>query len=378
MQNLPLIQIDESKCTLCYACVRSCPTKAITTLSNSDKIVINHDRCISCGNCYISCGPKAISYQKSYDKLAKHLNSNKKSIAIVDPSIASEFPDILDYRNFVGMIRALGFDFVNEISFGADLVAIKYKELLDNFKGKYFITTSCPPVYEYIEKFQPNIIDSLAGIDSPMTATAKVMREIHGKTPVIVAITPCLAHKKEILRNKDLINEVIGFEELRTMFNNNNVYENSVEFSEFDQQIGFKGSLFPISEGILDAAGIDCSVSDSNIITREGPENFKKNISDFAICNEIKQNLNLYFCNGCIMGPCSSHRSSYLTNRSLQTNFYKKRVKLIDQKEWQKNIDKFINLDFSRSFIVNDQRISPPAKDKIEKVLKLLGKETHD
>lgn len=378
MQNKPLISIDKESCTHCYACVRACPTKAITTGSKSNDLVINHDRCIGCGNCYVSCGPKAIKYAQSIKEVSKYLAAKNKSIAIVDPSIASEFPDISDYRNFVGMFRALGFDYVNEISFGADLIAAKYKETFTDFKGKYIITANCPPVYEYIEKFQPNITDSIAKLDSPMIATAKVMREIHGDKAIIISISSCLAQKKEILRYNGLINEHIGFEELRTMFKTNNIYENSVEFSEFDQPIGSKGSLFPLSRGILDAADIDQTPGKSKIITREGPDNFVQNILDFANYNEIKHNLNIFYCYGCNMGPCSSHTSSYLLNHSQVINYYNKRQGLLDEETWNKNIKKYLKLDFTRNYTVDDQRIAPPSDKKIKEVLKLLGKDIYN
>lgn len=377
MQTQPLISIDKDLCTHCYACVRACPTKAITTKSHSNEIEINHDRCIACGNCYVSCGPHAIKYLQSHKQVIDKLKSNKKCIAIVDPSIASEFPDIKDYRNFVGMIRALGFDFVNEISFGVDLIALEYKKMLENFKGKYIITANCPPVFEYIEKFQPNIVDSLAKIDSPMIATAKVMREIHGKDAVVIGISPCLAHKKEILRYNGLIEEVISFEELRHLFNLQNIYENSVEYSEFDQPIGSKGSLYPLSTGILDAAEIDYTPCESKIINREGPENFVKDIIDFSSYNEIKHNLNIFYCYGCNMGPCSSNKNSYMLNHVQVVNYFEKRQELLDVKVWEQNIEKFSKLDFTRQYEINDQRILPPPEKKIKEVLKLLGKENY-
>jgi Fe-S-cluster-containing dehydrogenase component len=370
---MELIEINRSKCEHCYACVRTCPTKAIIIEQSSDELAIEHSRCIGCGNCYVNCGVGAIEYLKTYQNVTKLLKGESTKIAIVDPSIASEFPDILDYRNFVGMIRVLGFNFVNEISFGADLVALQYKEIIENFKGKYFISANCPPVAEYIQKFQPHIVDSLIPINSPLIATAKVIRQIHGNDAVIIAITPCLAQKKEANKYDKLINEVISFEELRLLFNENNVYENSVEFSEFDQPIGRKGSLYPISTGILDAADIDYTPLTHRLVTREGPRYFSKNIDDFANINEIKHHLNISYCMGCNMGPCSSHSKSYLQNHSLVVNYTSKRLGLLDEKEWEKNIELYKNTDLSRFFEIDDQRIPKPADKKISEVLKLLG-----
>ena len=83
------------------------------------------------------------------------------------------FHDITDYRKFVEMIKALGFTYVNEVSFGVDLVAARYKELFEDFKGKYHITANCPAVVSHIEKYYPHLITNLAPIVSPMIATGK-------------------------------------------------------------------------------------------------------------------------------------------------------------------------------------------------------------
>lgn len=375
---MELIKINSKKCEHCYACIKACPTKAITIDISSSDLNINHELCIGCGNCYVSCGAKAIEYVQSYKEVSKILKGEQISIAIVDPSIASEFPDILDYRNFVGMIRTLGFNFINEISFGADLVALNYKEKFKNFKGKYFVSANCQPVVDYIEKFQPHIVDSLIPIDSPLIATAKVMRELHGDDAVVIAITPCLAQKNEAKRQDKLINYVISFEELRLLFAQNNIYENSVEFSEFDQPIGRKGSLYPLSTGILDASEIDYTLKNHRIVTREGQTTFLKDIEDFANINEIKHHLNIFYCMGCNMGPCSSHNKSYLLNHSLVINYTTKRLGLIDEKEWEKNIAKYSKIDLSRSFEAKALKKSKPTTKEVQEVLSIIGKENYN
>ena len=371
---MQLITYDKDKCASCYACVKACPVKAITISSSEEILNFNHDRCIGCGNCYVSCGTTAIGYIDSTEGATKLLKSEFPCIAIVDPSISSEFPDILDVRNFVGMIRELGFKFVNEISFGADIIAYKYKNLFDNFKGKYHITTNCPPIYDYVEKFQTHIIDSLVKIDSPMLASAKIVKEIHGDNCKIIAITPCLAQKREAKRF-GLVDEVISFEELRLMFTKNKIYENSVEFSEFDMPLGSKGSLYPLSTGILNAADINYTDIETKIITKEGAEHFTQFMNDFASISLIKHHLNIFYCHGCTMGPCAKNNRSYLRNHSLVVDYTKKRLDSVDKKEWEKNLEKFSKLDFTRSFKANDQRIPNPSEARLKEVINLLGKD---
>jgi iron only hydrogenase large subunit-like protein len=57
------------------------------------------------------------------------LQSNVKVAALIAPSFPAEFSDIDDYRTFVGMIRELGFSYVFEVAFGADLVALTIQKV---------------------------------------------------------------------------------------------------------------------------------------------------------------------------------------------------------------------------------------------------------
>ena len=84
-------------------------------------------------------------------RLKKLLASDRKTVALVAPSIASEFDDITDYRKFVGMLRLLGFDYVHENSFGVDLIAAEYAKLFNKAEGKYYMTANCPAIVKLIE-----------------------------------------------------------------------------------------------------------------------------------------------------------------------------------------------------------------------------------
>lgn len=374
---MELIKIDQNKCTQCFACIRACPVKAIQ-VNDKNSVFVEHDRCIACGNCYVNCSIGAISYTQSIKPVEKLLNSDNEVVCIVDPAIAAEFPDITDYRNFVGMIRAVGFKKVCEISFGADLVAKEYGELIKNFKGKYYISSACPPVVEYIEKFQPGIIDSLIPTCSPLIATAKAAKKKYGENIKLVAISPCIAQKKEITRYPGIIDEVISFVELRQMFAARNINENSVEFSEFDPPHGKKGSLYPLSQGILEAAGINTKSFEHKIISRDGSYEFRQNIDDFADIPSVKHHLNIFFCKGCSMGPCTSSNQSFLQAYSLVVNFAEKRIGKVSDKKHKQEMEYFSNMQLMPVISPNDRRLPNPPEEKVKQVLKLLGHETYE
>jgi len=373
----PLFEILKDKCQLCYACVRVCPVKAIEVKVNQKYVTINNQRCIGCGKCLKVCSPNAIKYRDSKEETKELLKSDNKVAAIVAPSISGEFDDIRDYRKFVMMIKALGFDYVNEVSFGADLVAKKYEELFNNFKGKYYITSKCPVVVSYIEKFHPDLVKNLAPIVTPMIATAKVVHKKYGNEIKVVYISPCIASKDEALNFDDdgKVDSVLTFLELRDLFKEENITESSVEFSDFDAPIGMKGSLFPIANGMIQSVNINEDLLKGSVISLDGKLNVIESVNEFENNIEIiKQHFDLFFCDGCIMGPGTSPDVGKFLRHTLVVNYANKRLKDFDENEWNKNIQRYSVLNLERSFKKDDKRISYPSENEINAILKAIGR----
>ncbi len=371
----PLISTIKDKCKLCYACVRVCPVKAIEVKASDKHVSVIPERCIGCGNCVNVCSQGAMQYRSSIAETKAILNSDNDAVAIVAPSISGEFEDITDYRKFVNMIKTLGFKYVNEVSFGVDLIALKYQQLICDYKGKYYISANCPSVVAYIEKFQPELVDNIAPIVSPMIATTKVVRKKYGDNIKVVYIGPCIQNKEEALLfdGDGKIDAVLTFKELRKLFKEFNIIESKLEYSDFDSPIGNKGSLYPISNGILQAADIDESLLTSKITTVEGGKDMITAVTAFHNkIAAIRQNYNMFFCNGCLMGRGMSTTGNKFIKRSVVVKYAKKRLKKIDVNKWKEQINNYINLDFSRTFKANDQRITMPSKEKIDEVLKAI------
>ena len=54
-----MIKLDESKCQICFACVKLCPFDA---MKESEKgPVIDHDKCTECNRCVEICPEKALT-----------------------------------------------------------------------------------------------------------------------------------------------------------------------------------------------------------------------------------------------------------------------------------------------------------------------------
>ncbi|HPI46213.1 MAG TPA: [Fe-Fe] hydrogenase large subunit C-terminal domain-containing protein, partial [Tenuifilaceae bacterium] len=175
-----LFDINKNACINCYACVRVCPVKAIEVKAGQNYARIIQERCVGCGSCLNICPVNAVSYRSSKKEVLELLNTGAKVAAICSPSISGEFSDITDYRRFVQMIKALGFTYVCEVTFGVDLVAQEYKKLFEDFKGKYFITSVCPVVVSMVEKYHPDLVQNLAPIISPIIATAQAVHKEYG------------------------------------------------------------------------------------------------------------------------------------------------------------------------------------------------------
>jgi iron only hydrogenase large subunit-like protein len=374
----PLFKILPDKCIKCYACVRICPVKAIKVDVKTEIPSIIPERCIGCGSCFSACSPSAIIYRSSIEETKQLLQSPGKVAAICDPAISGEFSDITDYRKFVEMIRQLGFAYVSEVSFGVDLIAAKYNELLEDFHGKYYITANCPAVVAFIEKFYPDLITNLAPLVSPMIATAKVIRQEYGQDVKVVFIGPCIATKEEALlyEGDGKVDAVLTFTELRMLFNEFNIRESQLEFSEFDPPLGFKGSLYPLSNGILQAAGLSEDLLSGSIITTEGRNDMLDAVKEFdSRIDMIKRHFNIFYDEGCLMGPGTSAGGEKFLRRTLVTDFDNKRLNGFDKAKWEKEIHSFSGLDLTRGFLSDDQRLPVPDEEVIREILIRIGKE---
>ena len=377
----PVLYINDEKCRNSYSCVRVCPVNAIEVKPQKAHPYILPERCIGCGLCYISCSPHAIEFRDSRDEVKSLLTSGRKTAALIDPSIASEFDDITDYRKFIAMIRSLGFDYVHEVSFGVDLIAAEYVKLFSKAEGKYLITANCPSIVKMIEKFHPELIPNLAPLVSPMIATAMVVKELYGPDVATVLLGPCFDAKDESLIHNSgkLVDEVLSFVELRQLFDEFKIQERLVKMSDFDQPHGNWGALYPLPAGIIQAGGIKRDMVSSGVITASGKEEILEAINDFdKYIDTIQHHFNLFFCNGCLLGPGMQQHKERFRRRALVRKYAEKRVSKIDKALWQKNMAKWSQLNFTRTFTPDDQRIPEPPEDAISEVLKIIGKDNQD
>jgi iron only hydrogenase large subunit-like protein len=368
-----LLKINKDTCIACYACVRACPVKAIRVISETVKPEILPERCIGCGSCAAVCGPEAIEIRNTKVQLKELLGKEGKVAALVDPSIAGEFPDITDYRKFVQMLRTLGFDHVHEVAFGVDLVAGAYRNLFNKSKGKYYIMSNDPVTVSFIEKYRTQLVPNLAPIVPPAVASAKVVQRMQGDKVAQVYISPLIASKDEILRFKGegSIELAITFVELRELFTEAGIHETDLEYSDFDPPLGYKGSYFPMANGILQAAEMNEELNQAEVVTVEGEGIFDA-INEFEEhITLIKSHFNLFY-KEFLMGRGTSKGGKRILRRSQLMKYVNKRLKILDLGAWKKAMDQFSDLDFSRKFDPNDQTLPTVSDKQLNRILKDL------
>jgi two-component system NtrC family sensor kinase len=364
-----LVYTIKELCRTCYTCVRECPAKAIRIEGGQAEVI--DERCIACGNCTKVCSQGAKVFLNTTDRVVKLLVSDSKIAAIIAPSFPAEFSDIPDLHILIGMIKSLGFKYVAEVSFGADLVADRYKKLVSENKN-FYISSDCPSIVNYIKLYHPALVDNLAPVVSPMVAMSRVIREKYGKDTRIVFIGPCIAKKAESTE----IDEAITFTELREMLADRGITQENSEPVVFDQPVGGRGAIFPVARGLLQTAKISDNAITGNIIAAEGRIDFQGALKEFEAGLIKNQHMELLCCEGCIMGPGLSKNGKQYNRRSLVSSYANSKMQNIDSESWQKSFEGFAELDLSFRHKPEDHRIDIPDENDVNEVLIKMGKKT--
>lgn len=367
-ENRKLVYTIKELCRVCYTCVRECPAKAIRIINGQAEVIA--ERCIGCGNCVKVCSQDAKVYLQTRMEVRDLLQSEDKVAALVAPSFPAEFSEIDDYRKFVGMLRQLGFSYVFEVAFGADLVARRYKELLEDRSGKGYVSSDCPAIVTYIRYYHPDLTEYLAPVVSPMIAMSRVVRKKLGNGVKLVFIGPCIAKKAET----DEVDEALTFRELRGMLEYASVTPEAATPSEFDLPRAGRGAIFPVSRGLIQTVRVNEDLVEGNVTVAEGRMGFQEAIKEWEIGNLKGQNLELLCCDGCIMGPGMSPGGKRFERKTQISRYARQKLSELEHDEWLYSMNEFRDIDVSRSFQRDDRRMPIPSDDQINRVLASMGK----
>ena len=357
-------------CRVCYTCVRECPVKAIRIINGQAEVI--NERCIGCGNCVKVCSQSAKYPLRSVNEVEELLRSDRKVAACIAPSFPAEFEEIQDHRTLVGMIRQLGFDYVTEVSFGADIIAREYEKRINSERFRGDISSDCPAIVYFIRHYHPDMVPYLAPIASPMVAMTRVMKKKHGEELGVVFIGPCFAKKAE----SEELDEVLTFRELREMFHLHGITPATAGPSEFDEPQSGKGSIFPINRGLYFTSNSRERIPEERVVIAEGRVNIKEAIKEFEDGFIRNKHLMLLCCEGCIMGPGTSPNGKKFARSAAVGNYVSTKLQELDPDRWLKNIEAFSDVDLSQHFTPEDRRLDIPLEEEIEEALRSIGKHT--
>lgn len=363
-----LVFTVKDRCRVCYTCVRECPVKAIKIVNGQAEVI--SERCIGCGNCVRVCSQDAKVFLKLTQEVSELLKSGKRVAACLAPSFPAEFTEIDDYQLLVGMVRALGFDLVTEVAFGADMVTVAYRDIYEKNAGEGVISSDCPAIVYYVEHFQPELVPRLAPLVSPMVAASRYLKKVHGDDLQIVFIGPCIAKKSE----SDDIHYALTFSELRELFAQAGISTQGISPSEFDPPHAGKGAVFPISHGLLQNMDVEPDLTKGDVIVAEGRRNFMDAINEFGKGSLKVRHLELLCCEGCIMGPGMSRNGNKYQRRALVSQFVDQKMKKLDADAWCEQMKTASEIDLSNEFRSMDRRMEKPSSKSIAEVLFQMGK----
>jgi Signal transduction histidine kinase regulating C4-dicarboxylate transport system len=363
-----LVYTIKELCRTCYTCVRECPAKAIRIVGGQAEVIV--ERCIACGNCTKVCSQGAKVFLNTTDRVLKLLENETKVAAIVAPSFPAEFSDI-DHRTLIGMIRSLGFEYVAEVSFGADLVADRYKKLVSG-SSEYYISSDCPSIVNYIKYYHKELAYKLAPIVSPMVAMSRVIHKKFGDDTRVVFIGPCVAKKAESTE----VDEAITFTELRDLLLSLGISESNSKPTDFDPPAGGRGAIFPVTRGLLQTANINDDAITGNIIAAEGRIGFQEALKEFEAGLIKNQHMELLCCEGCIMGPGLSKNGKQYNRRALVSDYANSKMLTLDNNEWQTAFDEYSDLDLSVRHKPDEKQFGLPEEKDVNDILISMGKKT--
>ena len=247
--------------------------------------------------------------------LAQVEPKNHPLVLMAAPSFVVDF----DYKTFVPKMRALGFDKVTELTFGAKIVNGHYHKYIHDHYSSYlnngkkkdkklqdkFISSVCPASVELVKHQHPELKKFLLPFASPMGAMAKIVRKNFPKH-TIVFLSPCSAKKHEAeqyfegkgKKGKRLIDCAVTFAEMKQIVAKEKpVARGSNNFDSFYNEFT---RVYPLSGGLSATLHYKGILQKREMVSCDGCINLEKLFDS----HPNKVFYDVLFCNGgCIGGP---------------------------------------------------------------------------
>lgn len=270
--NPSIYRITE-KCINCGRCKTVC----------EDIVGIKYDRekcknniCIGCGQCILNCPVGALVPKYNYKAVEQAINDDSKVvICITAPAVRTSLGESFGMDagtmvegRMVSSLKEIGFDYVFDTTFGADLTIMEEAtELVDRIehnKKLPMFTSCCPSWVKYARIFYPELLNNLSTTKSPISIQSTIIKKYFSKLKginesdiIVVALTPCTSKKLErTISGLDTTDFVITASEYSIWLKERGMDLKTLEDKEFDSLFG-KGSgagiIFGASGGVCEA-----------------------------------------------------------------------------------------------------------------------------
>ena len=300
LDTSPSIIREMDKCIMCRRCETMCndfqTVGALSAVNRGFMSVVapafemnlEHSPCTYCGQCVAVCPTGALTEVDHTRKVIAALSDPTKTVIVqtapaVRAALGEEFglePGTLVTGKMVSALRTLGFDYVFDTDFAADLTIMEEGSELLGRLGKFLagdknvklpiLTSCCPAWVNFFEHNFPDMKDIPSTARSPQQMFGSIAKTyfadkigVKRENLVVVSIMPCLAKKYECQRdefsvdgNPD-VDYSISTRELGFLVNQANIQFNDLPEQDFDKPMGESTGaavIFGTTGGVIEAA----------------------------------------------------------------------------------------------------------------------------
>ncbi len=200
MQFIERVFTREENCTGCNKCIAACPVDCANQVYVADdgtrKVRVDSQYCIQCGACLKVCDHGARDYLDDTEAFFRDLAAGEEISVVSAPSVLVNFPE---EKRLFGWLASLGVRHFYDVSLGADITTWAYLRVMERDGLSSVISQPCPSIVNYCERYLPEILPSLAPIQSPLMCLAVFLRKYCGLTGRIAFLSPCIAKGEEII-----------------------------------------------------------------------------------------------------------------------------------------------------------------------------------